>query len=146
MCFIEGISSYIYMKKIGDGPDKGIFCARAFLWYHSDFVAHVTWSKLLLIKYRDQRYIPTSNTQIKDIYTYSTYIKYKDKISVINRQSQLTTFTSNQPTDALALGVHYDCFCLFILRTIEFDLSGVIYMHFKSTKHRNIFKENRNSN
>ena len=40
--------------------------------YHSHFVTHVTWSKLLLIKYRYQRYIyiyihitPTSNTQIK---------------------------------------------------------------------------------
>ena len=64
----------------------------------------LTWSKLLLIKYGDQRYIPTSNasnTQIKYIYTYNTYIKYRDKISVINRQSQLTTFTSNQPTVGL---------------------------------------------
>ena len=40
--------------------------------------------------------MPTS-----DIYTYNTKIKYRDKISVINRQSQLTTFTSNQPTVGL---------------------------------------------
>jgi len=74
---------------------------------------------------------PWSNTEFKDIYTYNTYIKYRDKISVINRQSQMTTFTSNQPTYALTLGVHYDCFCQFLLGT--FDLSGVIYVHFKST-------------
>ena len=101
------------------------------------FVTHVTWSKLLLIKYRDQRYIPTSNvsnTQIKDIYIYNTYIKYREKISVINHQSQLTTFTSNQPTDALALGVHYEYFCPFVLRTIEFELSGVMYMYFHSIR------------
>jgi len=110
--------------------------ARKCIRYSSHFVTHVIWSVLLLVKYRDQRYIPTSNasnTQIKDIYIYNTYIKYRDNICVINHQSQLTTFTSNQPTDALTLGVRYDCFCQFVLRTIEFELSGVIYMHFKST-------------
>ena len=110
--------------------------------YRSHFVIHVTWSKLLWIKYGD--HIPTSNasnTQIKDIYTFNTYMKYRDKINVINRQSQLTTFTSNRPTDALAMGVHYDCFCRFILRTLEFELLGVIYMSFKSTGHRNSFNK-----
>jgi len=111
--------------------------------YRSHFVTHVIWSILLLIKYRDQRYKPTSNasnTQIKDIYIYNTYIKYRDKISVINRQSQLTTFTNNQPTCALTLGVYYDCFCRFVLRTIEFELSGIIYMRFKSMGHRYTYR------
>ena len=63
-----------------------------------------------------------SNTEIKDRYLHQI------------------TFTNNQRTDALALGVHYDCFCRFVLWTVKFRLSSVIYKHFKSTGHRNTFE------